>query len=94
MEILNKKNVEFKTIEYLKTGFLKEELIKISKKLNLRPKDFIRRKDQNVENLELENDSKVFNAIIKCPKIIERPIIINKEKAIIGRPPELLYDFL
>ena len=62
--------------------------------MDLRPKDFIRIKDKKAKNLELEKDEEVFNAIMKYPGIIERPIVINKEKAIIARPAELLYDFL
>ena len=94
VEILNEKNTDFKIVEYLKKGFEKKELIDISKKLDLRPKDFIRIKDKKAKNLELEKDEEVFNAIMKYPGIIERPIVINKEKAIIARPAELLYDFL
>ena len=94
VEILNEKNTDFKIVEYLKKGFEKKELIDISKKLDLRPKDFIRIKDKKAINLELEKDEEVFNAIMKYPGIIERPIVINKEKAIIARPAELLYDFL
>ena len=94
VEILNEKKIEFEIIEYIKNGFTKKELIELSKKLNLKPKHFIRTKDQNSKGLELENDTKVLNAIIKHPKIIERPIIIYKQKAIIARPAELLYDFL
>ena len=60
----------------------------------IRFKDFIRTKDQNAKGLDLENDTEVLSAIINYPKIIERPIIVHKEKAIIARPAELLYDFL
>tara|TARA_Y100001960_G_scaffold23145_1_gene20405 strand:+ start:139 stop:432 length:294 start_codon:yes stop_codon:yes gene_type:complete len=94
VEILNEQKFEFKIIEYMKQGFTEHELTKLSKKLNLRFKDFIRTKDQNVKVLDLENDTEVLNAIINHPKIIERPIIVHKEKAIIARPAELLYDFL
>ena len=47
-----------------------------------------------IEKTTLENDDKILDAIITYPKILERPIIIYKEKAIIARPAELLYDFL
>ena len=94
VEILNEQKFEFKIIEYMKQGFTEHELTKLSKKLNLRFKDFIRTKDQNVKVLDLENDTEVLNAIINHPKIIERPIIVHKEKAVIARPAELLYDFL
>ena len=94
MEILNNQKIKFKIIEYVKQGITENELVDISKKLNLRFKDFIRKKDQNARDLNLENDTEVLNAIINYPKIMERPIVIYKEKAIIARPAELLYDFL
>ena len=94
VEILNEQKIKFEIVEYIKQGFTENELISLSKKLNLRFKDFIRTKDQNVKGLDLENDTEVLSAIINYPKIIERPIIVHKEKAIIARPAELLYDFL
>ena len=94
VEILNNQKIKFKIIEYVKQGITENELVDISKKLNLRFKDFIRKKDQNARDLNLENDTEVLNAIINYPKIMERPIVIYKEKAIIARPAELLYDFL
>jgi len=90
--------MQFKIIEYLKVGITKAELIQIAKKLNLRPKDFIRKGDKLFKENDfiplLENDNKTFDLIIKNPKILERPIVINKNKAIIARPPELLDEFL
>ena len=94
MEILNEQKIKFEIVEYIKQGFTENELISLSKKLNLRFKDFIRTKDQNAKDLDLENDTEVLNAIINYPKIIERPIIVYKEKAVIARPAELLHNFL
>tara|TARA_Y100001970_G_scaffold251223_1_gene323767 strand:- start:1664 stop:1927 length:264 start_codon:yes stop_codon:yes gene_type:complete len=85
-------------IEYLKKGMTKSELTQIAKKLNLRPKDFIRKNDklfkENNYTPLLEDDNKMFDLIVKYPKILERPIVIDKNKAIIARPPELLDEFL
>ena len=94
MEILNEQKIKFEIVEYIKQGFTENELISLSKKLNLRFKDFIRTKDQNAKDLDLENDPEVLNGIINYPKIIERPIIVYKEKAVIARPAELLHNFL
>ena len=98
VEILNQKNIQFKVIEYLKVGITKLELIQIAKKLDLRPKDFIRKNDklfkENNYILLLEDDNKTFDLIVKYPKILERPIVVDKNKAIIARPPELLDQFL
>ena len=40
------------------------------------------------------NDAAVISSMIEHPKLIERPIVINKEKAIIGRPPENIKQVL
>jgi len=96
VEILNQKKVQFKIIEYLKVGVTKLELTQIAKKLNLRPKDFIRKNDKLFKENDLtsllEDDNKIFDLIVKNPKILERPIVTDKSKAIIARPPEQLLD--
>ena len=98
VEILNEKKVNYKIIEYIKKGLTKKELITISIKLNLPPSDFIRAGDRIFHELNLKNSlnnrTKIINAIIENPKLLERPIIIKDKKAIIARPAELLYDFL
>ena len=57
-----------------------------------RPKEFVRKneidfKDNGISEL-IENDSALINAMLKFPKIIERPIVLLGENAVIGRPPE------
>ena len=98
VEILKERAEKYQIIEYLKKGVTIDELISIGKKLNLRPKDFIRKNDPIYKSGSLDsfinNDDKVFNAIVNYPKLIERPIVIKNNKAIISRPPELLYEFL
>jgi len=64
--------------------------------LNLRPKDFIRKNDKLFKESDftslLEDDNKIFNLIVENPKILERPIVVDENKAIIARPPERLLD--
>ena len=71
-------------------------MTQIAKKLNLRPKDFIRKNDklfkENNFTLLLEDDNKIFDLIVENPRILERPIAVDKNKAIIARPPEKLLD--
>jgi arsenate reductase len=76
----------------------KNDLIIVCKKLNLRPKNILRKgekdyKENNISNI-LENDDKILDMMITFPKIIERPIIIIEDKAVIGRPPENILDIL
>ncbi len=85
-------------VEYLKVPLKKSELDNISRLLNKRPKDFIRKnevdfKENNIKNI-IENDVALINEMVKFPKIIERPIVIFGNKAVIGRPPEKVLEIL
>ena len=40
------------------------------------------------------SDEEVFNLLIKCPKLIERPIVVSDNRAILGRPPEKVLDII
>lgn len=97
MEILNQEQINFNIIEYLKTPLNLDTLKSLTKKLNLKPIDIIRKKDKLFKELQIDTineDEKILDIITKNPKLLERPIIVNGEKAVIGRPPELLYDII
>jgi len=92
LQILRDRGIEPSIVEYLKTPLQKNELKKISTSLGLRPKEFVRKnesafKERNLVN-HLEDDDKMIEAMAAYPKIIERPIVVLKSKAVLGRPPE------
>ena len=92
LQIIKDHGIEPKVIEYLKEPLQKNELESIAKSLGMRPKEFVRKneaefKDNNLVT-KMGKDSDLFEAMVKFPKIIERPIIISDLGAVIGRPPE------
>jgi len=67
--------------------------------LNINAIDLIRKnekqfKELNLSENELKNTQLLIDSIIKYPKIMQRPIILNKKKGVIGRPPENIYNIL
>ena len=96
--ILDSKKVKYEAIRYLDTPLSISELKNLSKKLNLKPKDFIRKGEQDFIDLklkeQLDNDEALFEAISKFPKLMERPIVVNGKKATIGRPPEKILKII
>lgn len=90
LELLQKNNIEPEVIEYLKTPFTEKELKAILGKLNLKPSELIRSKEEKIKELKLDltNQDKVFQAMVKHPELVERPIVVKGDKAILGRPPE------
>ena len=90
--------IEPNIIEYLKAPPSHNELEAISKLLDKRPSEFVRKgevdfKDNKLNNL-IDRDQEMLNAMTQYPKIIERPIIVKGNKAVIGRPPENIMDLI
>ncbi|PWH82450.1 arsenate reductase (glutaredoxin) [Algibacter marinivivus] len=97
LDILEQSGKEFTVVRYLEDVPSEKELRDIIKLLDIKPIQLVRKNEaiwkENFKNKEL-SDSEVISAMVKYPKLIERPIIINGNKAIIGRPPELILDIL
>ena len=96
--LLDERKVKYRKIEYLKTGFTREVVLSLSKKLNKKPIDFIRKNDidfkNNLQNVGVNSDEAVIKLIIEYPKIIERPIVVKGGAAIIGRPVDNVLKLL
>ena len=98
LQIIKNQGIKPTVVEYLKTSLNKFELENISRLLKMRPKDFVRKsevdfKKNNIKSI-IENDTELINEMVKFPKIIERPIIVYRKKAVIGRPPEKVLELL
>ena len=98
LQIIKDQGIKPTIVEYLKTPLDKFELKNISILLNKRPKDFVRKneadfKENNIKDI-IENDAELINKMAKYPKIIERPIVTSRDKAVIGRPPESVLELL
>ncbi len=84
-------NQPFKIRKYLDEPFTKVELEEVIKKLNIHPIELVRTKESiwidNYKGKEL-SDLEIIQAMLENPKLIERPIIVNGNNAVIGRPIE------
>lgn len=97
LSILEESGKEFEIIDYMKTSFSEKDLIELIKKLNVNPIDLVRKNEeiwkQNFMDKKL-NDQQIMKAMVQNPQLIERPIVINGNKAVVGRPPVLIKDIL
>ncbi|SFS31338.1 arsenate reductase (glutaredoxin) [Lutibacter maritimus] len=97
LAILEASKMKFETIQYLDNPLTKEELTEIIKLLGIKPIDLIRKNEaiwkENYKGKTL-SDLEIINAMVENPKLIERPIVINNDKAVIGRPPEIIKSIL
>ena len=97
LAILKEKNLKFEIVEYLKSPLNKEEISDIISKLKIQPIDLVRKNElvwkEKFKNKNLDNDQ-ILSALVEYPKLIERPILVNGNSAIIGRPPEQLSSII
>ena|SRR3989344_7104282 len=93
---LQQKGATVEIVEYLKHPPKKEELQNILKKLHKSPIDIIRTKENIYkEKIAGKNfsDEELISLMVKNPILIERPIVIEEDRAILGRPPEKVLKF-
>jgi arsenate reductase len=86
---------KFQIINYIKNPLSKVEIKKLLLKLQYQPIDLIRRKEKIwIENFKEKNlsDEEIMELMIQFPKLIERPIVVYKNKAVIARPTEKIMD--
>lgn len=73
-------------VEYLTNPLTREELVEILVKLNMEAKDIARN--------GCDNNEKCLDLMVKYPSLIQRPIVVKGDRAIIGRPPENVLELL
>ena len=91
LKIITDFGADVEIIEYLKTVPTEEELNTLIEKLGI-PATGLLRKNEAIFKEQFKGktlkDSEWITAMIKYPKLIERPIVVRGDKAIIGRPPK------
>jgi arsenate reductase (glutaredoxin) len=96
-QILTENNCDFIIREYLKQPPTKKELKELLAKLGCKPFDIVRQKEElfqkKFRNKKFSDDEWI-QILTEHPELIERPIIIDGYKAIIGRPPEKIIELI
>lgn len=83
--------------KYLDEPFSKSELLEVIAKLNIEPIELVRIKEkiwiENYKGKKLSNNE-IVDILLENPKLIERPIIVKENKAVIARPKEKINEIL
>ena len=97
VKVLEESGKDFEIREYLKEPLTKDELRTILTRLNLKPIDMVRTNEEdwkiNFKGKELSDDE-VLNALVEYPKLIQRPIVTDEKSGVVGRPKELVENFI
>lgn len=91
LKLIEAEGIPFQIIEYLNETPTKKELQEVLSKLNMKPFDIVRTGEQIFKDDfkgKTFTDAEWLDILVKNPKLIERPIVFDDKKAVIGRPPE------
>lgn len=97
LALLSDSNANMEVVKYLETAPSRDEIVDLLKKLGIHARELMRTKEELYKELGLEKiqeEEALIDALAKYPKLIERPILIQGNKAIIGRPVEKVIEFL
>jgi arsenate reductase len=92
LKLLEERGIKPQIVEYLKNPPSESELKRLLKLLGLKPRELLRKKEEEYKKAKLDKpdlaDAEIIRAMVKYPRLIERPIVISGTKAVLGRPPE------
>lgn len=98
LELLEARGLQPNVVRYLETPPSASELESLLGKLGITARDLLRTGEDEYKTLSLSDTSlseaQLIEAMVKHPKLIERPILIAGDKAVVGRPPEKVLELL
>lgn len=98
LALLEENNVSAQVVEYLENTPSEAELKTLLKKLGINARDLLRKGEDAYKENNLKDDSlsddQLIAAMNKFPKLIERPIVVKGDRAVLGRPPENVLDLI
>jgi len=97
LRILSEKEPDIEIVEYLKTPPSKEDILKILELTKVAAKDLIRTNEaefkDNYKGKDLDEEGWI-DALVKFPKLLQRPIVLTDVSGIVARPPELVNEIV
>ena len=98
LKIIEEGTHNFTVKLYLSEKITFTELVQIIDKLKIKPIDLVRKKEKIIKEKELDlnsmSDKEIIETLVENPILIERPILVTDNKAVVGRPPELINTIL
>ncbi|HHL52867.1 MAG TPA: arsenate reductase (glutaredoxin) [Flammeovirgaceae bacterium] len=97
LNLIKEAGKDVEIVEYLKNPPTADELREVLRKLNL-PVEYLIRKNEDIYKTQYKgkelSEEEWIQALVEHPKMLERPIVVEGDKAVLGRPPENVLKLL
>ena len=98
LQLLQENGVEPEVVLYLETPPSRDTLAELLQKLGIGARDLLRTGEDAYKELQLNDkdlsDEQLLDAMEQHPKLIQRPIVVKGDRAVLGRPPENVLELL
>jgi arsenate reductase (glutaredoxin) len=97
LALLQERQLPLRIVEYLKDPPSRGELAALRTKLGVPPSQWVRKNEAEFKAAGLDTDSSestLLDAMAAHPVLIERPIVVHGDRAVVGRPPERVLDLV
>lgn len=96
--LLAERGIDYESVEYHVTGIEKPELLDLLQKLGTGPREILRAREPLVAELGLDDpatpDERLIAQMVAHPQLVQRPIVVSGERAVLARPVERVLDLL
>jgi arsenate reductase len=98
-ELLRERGIDFESVEYHVTGLTEAEIRDLLRKAGAGPRDVLRMREPLVKELGLDDpdrhsDDELIALMAQHPQLVERPIVVRGEQAVLARPIERVLELL
>ena len=94
LELLTKSGEEFHSINYYEEPLTEDLLRELLRKLNMTARDIFRSDESAASGLRSASDEELLRRMVENPDLIQRPIVVRGDKAVLARPPEQVLQLL
>ncbi|MGO1542489.1 MAG: arsenate reductase (glutaredoxin) [Luteimonas sp.] len=98
LELLHERGIEPQVVRYLETPLDAAALRGLVQRLGIAPRELLRKGEDEYASLGLADptlgDADLIAAMAAHPRLVERPILVRGDRAVIGRPPETVLDLV
>jgi arsenate reductase (glutaredoxin) len=94
--LLRERGIDFDTVQYHVTGLTEPELRALLTKAGAGPRDVLRMREPKARELDLDamDDDALIAAMVVHPELVQRPIVVRGDRAVLARPVERVLDLL